>query len=342
MSIDRLSAKVGKKGSAGGHARYITRQEQYANSGDSDERVYVGKGNLPVWCNGDPIAFFDASDLFERANGSTYKEWEIALPRELSDDQLKALIEDFIAEQIGERFPYLYGIHIPKASDGGEQPHCHLMFSERELDGIERSRETFFKRANTKNPEKGGCKKANTGLKSSERKELLYAVRSDWAVTCNKHLVAAGFEPTVDMRSYAERGIDKIPEPKMQPGEKYGRGRAEVIDYFEAKKEWQAARAEVERLIPDMGAEIISLRAEREAREAAKKQPFAAVTEVQQSSNDDDFDKALGAAFAALAERENHNIQEVIEVKEDRFTEEIDLADDPLAQSSKPKIKGLE
>lgn len=336
MAIERLSAKVGKKGSAGSHARYITRQEQYAKPDGDDERVYTGHGNLPVWTLGDPIAFFDASDTFERANGSTYKEWEIALPRELSDDQLVALIEDFIAEQIGERFVYVYGLHIPKASDGGEQPHCHLMFSERELDGIERSREQFFKRANKKNPELGGCVKANTGLKSSERKELLFAVREAWAVTCNRHLEASGFDTRIDMRSYADRGIDKIPEPKMRPGESRGRGRAEVIDYFEAKKELQAARAEVERLIPDMGAEIISLRAEREAREAAK---IASVPEVQHSDQDahDELSAAINEAIFKI-ESDRKVEPKLTVVEPGRFEQDdYDLENDPLAANSSPK-----
>ena len=47
----------------------------------------------------------------------------------------------------------------PRAMDGKEQPHCHLMFSERLLDGIERDPDQFFKRFNSKDPSKGGAKK---------------------------------------------------------------------------------------------------------------------------------------------------------------------------------------
>lgn len=328
MAIERLSAKPGKKGGAGKHARYITREGPYAKPDGDNERLYVGHGNLPVWCWDDPIGFFDASDTFERANGSTYKEWEIALPRELSDDQLRALINEFIEEQIGDRFAYLYAIHIPDASDGGKNPHCHLMFSERELDGIERSRELFFKRANTKNPERGGCKKANTGLKASERKELLIEVRHAWEVMCNKHLAAAGLDVRIDMRSYSDRGIDKIPEPKMRPGEAQGRGRAEVIDYFEAKRELQAARAEVERLIPDMGAEIISLREARELREAA-------AAPVVVDADEAALDAALAAAVSKAQQSGEQDIpqpQRPVIIESD----DLDYEDDPLAQPASP------
>ena len=39
----------------------------------------------------------------------------------------------------------------------GENPHAHLMFSERPNDGIERGGEQWFKRYNAKAPEKGGA-----------------------------------------------------------------------------------------------------------------------------------------------------------------------------------------
>ena len=43
--------------------------------------------------------------------------------------------------------------------DGNDQPHVHLMFNERLQDGIERDPEQYFKRYNSKNPERGGAKK---------------------------------------------------------------------------------------------------------------------------------------------------------------------------------------
>ena len=68
-------------------------------------------------------------------------------------------VQDWISQEIGEKYAYAFAIHNPRAMDGKEQPHCHLMFSERLLDGIERDPDQFFKRFNSKDPSKGGAKK---------------------------------------------------------------------------------------------------------------------------------------------------------------------------------------
>ncbi|MGK3681331.1 hypothetical protein ACSLOD_27915, partial [Escherichia coli] len=44
--------------------------------------------------------------------------------------------------KLGERHAWSFAIHNPKASiDGGEQPHAHIMMSQRVNDGIERTPE---------------------------------------------------------------------------------------------------------------------------------------------------------------------------------------------------------
>ncbi len=84
---------------------------------------------------------------------------EIALPRELKPSQRADLVRAFVHQEIGELHAYQWAIHTPLAADGGEQPHVHLMFSERQMDGIDRD-PGEFKRYNAKSPEKGGARKA--------------------------------------------------------------------------------------------------------------------------------------------------------------------------------------
>jgi hypothetical protein len=105
---------------------------------------------MPKWAEHNPITFWQAADLYERKNGSTYREYEIALPREMNAEQRLELVEDFIQSEIGSKYPYQFAIHNPKAMDGNDQPHVHLMFNERLQDGIERDPEQYFKRYNSK------------------------------------------------------------------------------------------------------------------------------------------------------------------------------------------------
>lgn len=47
------------------------------------------------WAEHAPAYFWKAADEFERVNGATYREIEIALPRELTPDQRRELVRGF-------------------------------------------------------------------------------------------------------------------------------------------------------------------------------------------------------------------------------------------------------
>ena len=220
MAIARLSVKVGRKGKGAQHAAYIAREGKYENRLEKGERLEsTDNGNMPTWAKDNPQQFWLAADAFERQNGTAYREMEIALPRELNPEQREGLIRDWVKQELGERHAYQWAIHVPTAADGGEQPHCHLMFSERIDDGIARDPEQYFKLFNRKSPEKGGSQKANTGLDPKTRKEQLVALRERWGKTCNHHLALAHCPERIDMRSYVKQGLDLVPEKKMLPSE---------------------------------------------------------------------------------------------------------------------------
>lgn len=212
MALARLNVGTGKKGKAAPHAAYIAREGKYAKPDDNLEKLeFVGHGNMPKWAEAEPSFFWQMSDAHERANGSAYREHVIALPRELTADQRHDLILDWIDKELGDKHAYQYAIHNHLALDGGEQPHCHLMFSERTIDGISRDPDQYFKRYNSKNPEKGGAKKANTGMKPADRRADLIAQRERWEQTCNRHLEQAGSNATISMKSYKDQGIKSTP-----------------------------------------------------------------------------------------------------------------------------------
>ncbi len=278
MAIGRLSMKVGKAGKAGPHAAYIAREGQYANRLERGEKLEATEaGNMPAWAQSNPLAFWQAADAYERKNGTTYREMEIALPRELSAAQRIELVREFVRQEIGDRHAYQWALHVPTAADGGEQPHFHLMFSERQVDGIDRDPEQYFKRYNAKAPEKGGARKgygpsAGQTLTKAERAAELKELRGRWEAMCNTHLERAGVEQRIDMRSHAERGTGLEPERKQLPSAWRGEGRAQVIEFRAARAEVAQAAAELRRAVPDTGAEIIHLEAERQRREQAQRE----------------------------------------------------------------------
>lgn len=268
--------KVGKKGKAAPHAAYIVREGQYAKRLERGEKLEATEaGNMPAWAKAQPQQFWRAADVFERVNGTAYREMEIALPRELEPTQRAELVRAFVRQEIGELHAYQWAIHTPIAVDGGEQPHVHLMFSERQCDGIDRDPDQYFKRYNAKAPEKGGARKgygpsAGKTLTAAERAAELKALRERWQVLCNEHIEMAGHGQRIDMRSYAERGIKLAPERKQLPSEWRGQGKAKVIELRAARKDAFKAHRELANVVPNVKAEIISLEAERQKRAQAQ------------------------------------------------------------------------
>lgn len=215
MATYHLSVKFGGKGQAANHADYIERKEKYR---DRQDLEYSAHGNMPEWARDNPSHFWLAADAFERANGSTYREIEIALPRELNEVQRLALVLDFVKQETGDKHAWTFAIHNPKASiDGGEQPHAHIMMSQRVNDGIERSPEQYFRRYNAKFPARGGARKdSGHNLTPTEQKQALKALRERWECMHNAHMKRYGFEQGfIDSRSLKAQGIDRKPEQHL-------------------------------------------------------------------------------------------------------------------------------
>ncbi len=114
---------------------------------------------MPEWARDNPSHFWLAADQFERANGSTYRELEIALPRALTPEQRRELVQECVRQAAGERHAWSFAIHNPKASiDAGEQPQAHIKMSQRVKDGSDRTPEQYFRRYTAWYPGRGGAK----------------------------------------------------------------------------------------------------------------------------------------------------------------------------------------
>ena len=256
MATAHLSVKVGKAGKGVPHAEYISRVGKYEKKLDGNEQLEATEsGNMPLWAQDNPLLFWRAADLYERKNGTVYREHEIALPRELSPEHRAELVRDWVEQELGDRHAYTWAIHNKTALDGGEQPHVHLMFSERTNDGIDRDPEQYFKRYNAKHPERGGAKKHRSGETIAERKAALIDLRDRWEKTHNRHIRLHGKglsrlseNDQINMKSYAEQyqhtENEKTPQRKMKPSESNAlhrlaeleRAAAEAVRHYDPKR----------------------------------------------------------------------------------------------------------
>lgn len=196
-SATKGSRKVGSSASAK-HA-YHQREGGYASGleGKREDLADFGSGNLPDWTGGNPALFWDATDSYERANGSLFKDLQLNLPAELTLEQNRQIIEAYAHRMFSaERLPYSWAIHVE--NNGADlNHHAHLMVSERMTDDIQRTAATHFKRHDRAKPEAGGALKTRT-LKP---KSWLMEARAAWAEAVNTGLVAAGYAPRFDHRS---------------------------------------------------------------------------------------------------------------------------------------------
>ena len=239
MASYHLQLRDKPKGYALEHYFYIARLEKYQHvrvkSQEVLEHIEPG-GCMPSWAK-DPADFWKAADTHERANAKVYMEYELALPNELTPEQRKTLVEAFLNEHVAShQYPHSYAIHNVKSRIGGiDQPHCHLMLSLKANDGLDRTPETYFKRFNPKNPEKGGAKKRQLDEGFDNYRSFLLYIRKEWENHMNDAL--RQYAPTltyqidgqeinipnrVSSSSYKQYNLDHgtfyIAEPKLGVG----------------------------------------------------------------------------------------------------------------------------
>lgn len=245
MAIGLIKFRSGKKGKGVAHFDYAMHERKYKSKDtDQDKAVFKKSGNMPSWAKDEPRLFWQMGDKYERDNGTTYREHILPLARELNLEQQVKKIDDWIDKHIGDKHPYSYAIHYKQGKDGKLQPHAHLFWSERTLDGIERTAEQFFRRANKKNPEKGGAVKASLGMSKYQLKKFGQEFSKEWRQHVNKHLEINNIDTRIDELSNREKGL--APKPNID----YVDMQNPVIE--QAYVEMLQARAELEQSEHDL------------------------------------------------------------------------------------------
>lgn len=160
--------------------------------------------------------------------------YDIALPNELSMEENIALAREFVQENfVAEGMIADLAIHMPDRHDGGiPNPHFHVMCPIRPLNddgtwGDKQHREYVIdENANLILDDKGKPTFNAVATTDWGTKEFLIKQREAWANFANQKLSEKGLMDRIDHRSYADQGIDKIPQihegPNVRKMEKRG------------------------------------------------------------------------------------------------------------------------
>lgn len=187
------------------YVEYVLRQSR--TSKDREDLAHAEGHNLPAWAGDNPVRFFLAAERYEGANRRVSSSLEVAVPVELPRDAQIALMQDYCASQFGNH-AYVMGLHDSIGASGEPNPHFHVTWSARIVDGVERPAAEYFRR-----PPHGAGKD-----EIFRQKQWLVATRQVWADMANLTLEQHGItDAYVDARSLAHRGIARAPEPRLSP-----------------------------------------------------------------------------------------------------------------------------
>jgi hypothetical protein len=140
----------------------------------------------------------------KRKDSQLARDFILTLARELSLEQQIELVRGWCnAEFVSKGFVADFAVHKSKT---GQNPHAHVLVTTRPVEG-----QGFGKKPSTAGKFNG------RGLVGLKAKSELEQWRDSWEKHENAALEKAGRPERVDHRSLKDRGIDRIPEPKIGP-----------------------------------------------------------------------------------------------------------------------------
>jgi ATP-dependent exoDNAse (exonuclease V) alpha subunit len=158
----------------------------------------------------DRSVLWNAAELAEsRRNARVAREYLVALPHELTNEERLALVRRF-SQDLADRhgFAVDFAIHAPPPDNDPRNFHAHLLTTTREVAPTGLGAKTDLDIGSARRQERGLC---------SQLKEL-YAVRERWATFTNEALQEANLANRVDHRSLMAQGVDREPRPRIPVG----------------------------------------------------------------------------------------------------------------------------
>jgi len=200
----------------------------------------------PEWAAQREKLWNAAEEAEKRKDACVAREYEVALPAELSPAERQRLAVDF-ARELADKEGCAVDVCLHEPDKEGDQRnyHAHIMRTTRKVgpDGL--------------------TDKLDTEKAGRNRKADLEAVRARWAELTNERLAENGFSARVDHRTLEAQGIEREPETHRGPvlTEMLRKGRpSEVLErQAEANERLQAAYDEARECRAERAERVIEL-----------------------------------------------------------------------------------
>lgn len=175
-------------------------------SGIEHAEIVLPKGSTAEWAR-DRSALWNAAEGAEkRSDARVAREFEIALPHELTPEERLEATRAF-AQSLADRYGTAvdFAIHSPNGETDIRNHHAHLMMTVRGLTGTGLGEKTSLERENA------WLLSRNLPTSMMQLKEI----RRDWEGIANEALAQAGHDIRIDHRSHQDRGLEIEPTEHM-------------------------------------------------------------------------------------------------------------------------------
>lgn len=182
-------------------------RHDFSRKGGVSGSLTLAPDNAPAWASDPAQLWANVETIEKRKDAQLCREFDIALPRELTPQQCATLARAFVQKEFVDRgmCATIAFHHI-----GGDNPHFHLMTTMRDID-------------------QDGFKNKNRDWND---KQYLDHWRAEWARYANHALTLANSPARIDHRSLKAQGIDREPTQHQGPKAFAMQARGVVVDRF--------------------------------------------------------------------------------------------------------------
>ena len=188
--------------------------------------IFASK-DAPEWVQDREKLWSEVERVENRVNSQLARSIEIGLPHELTEEQRRQLVTDFVRENFVRKGMIAdVAIHRPDRDGDERNHHAHILLTMREI-----------------GPDGFGAKR-----REWNSKEQLETWRENWARTANRYLERHGHEARIDHRSLEAQGIDREATVHLGPMATQKERAGEPSERGDINRDIEARNRERERL----------------------------------------------------------------------------------------------